>query len=123
MRGAGHFTFWFLIGHLAFIWLHQCHRRNRQVLLWGPFLPFLLGSVAVFPYLLQLLGIASRETALSTPFLLFLLYPITEQSQSLQRSFGNFHLNAVLVSLVYLHLVHHYLRLIRHLSRSARRTS
>ncbi len=121
MRGAGHFTLWFLIGHVAFVALRQACRRNRKVLLWGPFLPFLLGSLAVLPYLLQSLGIASRETALSVPFLLFLLYPLTERSESLQRSFGSFHLNAFLVSLVYLHLIHHYIRLIRHLPRPPRR--
>ena len=123
LRGAGHFTLWFLIGHMIFVALRQLWRGNDRLRLWGPFLPFVLGSIAVIPYLLQVLGLVSRATTLGAPFLVFLLYPLTEQAAWAQRSFGSFHLNTLLVSLAYLHLVHHYIDLIRHLPRPPRQPS
>jgi hypothetical protein len=115
LKGAGHFTLWFLVGVLSF-WLAKVVRpQNTRIQLWGPFLPFVLASVAAVPYLLQVTGLISRETALHWSFTVFLLYPLTEQASWAQTLFGNFHLNALLLALAYTRLVGHYIRFIQQL--------
>ena len=79
----------------------------------GPFLPFVLASCAAMPYLLQIAGLLSRETALHPAFAVFLLYPLTDQARWAQALFGHFHLNVVLLALAYAHLVGHYVGFIR----------
>ena len=115
LKGAGHFTLWFLNGLLLF-WLAKAVRpQNTRNQLWGPFLPFVLATVAVVPYLLQVTGITSRETALHWGFAIFLLYPLTEQAGWAHTLFGHFHLNVVLLALAYTSLVSHYIRFIKKL--------
>ncbi len=123
LRGSGHFALWFLIGYMIFVAWRQIRRCNDWMRIWGPFLPFIFGTIAVIPYLLQVIGGVTRETALTAPFLFFFLYPITEQSVWVQHKFGSFHLNVILVGLAYLHLVHHYIDLIRHLARFSTKPS
>lgn len=115
LKGIGHFTLWFLVGYLLFIccWRHFCVRRD--VLTSGPFLPLILGTIAATPYILQTFGIVSRESAHTLPFMIFLLYPLTDQSAWVEGILGNFHLNVILLGMAYLHLVIHYIRLIRKL--------
>lgn len=115
LKGIGHFTLWFLVGYVVFILTWRRLSARRSVLTHGPFLPLLLGTIAATPYLLQILGVVSRESTHTMPFMIFLLYPLTDQSVWLQRVFGNFHLNLVLLGATYLHLVVHYVKLIRKL--------
>lgn len=115
LKGAGHFTLWFLVGLLLF-WLAKVVRpRNIRIQLWGPFLPFVLASVAAVPYLLQVTGLISREATLHWGFAVFLLYPLTEQAGWAHRLFGHFHLDVVLLAMAYTSLVIHYIRFIQQL--------
>lgn len=118
LKGAGHFTLWFLVGLLLF-WLAKTVKpQNTRIQLWGPFLPFLLASVAAVPYLLQVTGLISREAALHWGFAVFMLYPLTEQAGWSHTLFGHFHLNVVLLALAYSSLVSHYIRFVKQLRRS-----
>jgi hypothetical protein len=118
LKGAGHFTLWFLVGVLIF-WLAKAAKpQATRISLWGPFLPFLLASVAIVPYLLQVTGFISRETALNCGFAVFLLYPLTEEAGWARTLFGHFHFNVVLLALAYSSLVSHYIRFVKQLRRS-----
>lgn len=115
LKGVGHFTLWFLVGLLLF-WLAEAVRtRNIRIQLWGPFLPFVLASVAAVPYLLQVTGLISRESALHWGFAVFFLYPLTEQASWARTLFGHFHLDVVLLAMAYTSLVIHYIRFIKQL--------
>lgn len=115
LKGAGHFTLWFLVGVLIF-WLGRAVRpQDTRISLWGPFLPFVLASVAVVPYVLQVTELISRETALHWGFAVFLLYPLTEQAGWAHTLFGHFHMNVVLLALAYSSLVSHYIRFVKQL--------
>jgi hypothetical protein len=118
LKGAGHFTLWFLVGVLIF-WLARAGKpHDTRIALWGPFLPFVLASVAVVPYLLQVTGLIRHETALHWVFTVFILYPLTEQASWALMLFGHFHLNVVLLALAYSSLVGHYIRFVKQLRRS-----
>lgn len=118
LKGAGHFTLWFLVGVLIF-WLAKAAKpRDTSIALWGPFISFVLASVAAVPYLLQVTGLISRETALHWSFAVFLLYPLTEQAGWAHTLFGHFHLNVVLLALAYSSLVSHYIRFVKQLRQS-----
>lgn len=115
LKGAGHFTLWFLVGVLIF-WLGRAVKsQDTRIALWGPFLPFVLASLAAVPYLLQVTGLISRETALHLGFSVFLLYPLTEQAGWAHTLFGHFHMNVVLLALAYSSLVRHYIRFVKQL--------
>lgn len=115
LKGAGHFTLWFLVGVLIF-WLARAAKPHEpRIALWGPFLPFVLGSVAVVPYLLQVISLTSREATLHWGFAVFLFYPLTEQASWAHTLFGHFHLNVVLLAMGYTSLVIHYIRFIQQL--------
>ncbi len=118
LKGAGHFTLWFLLGVILF-WLAKAVRpQNLRIKLWGPFLPFVLASLAAVPYLLQVTGIISREAALHRGFAVFMLYPLTEQASWTLSLFSHFHLNVVLLALAYASLVGHYIRCVKQLRQS-----
>ena len=115
LKGAGHFTLWFLVGFLLF-WLAKAARpQSTRITLWGPFWPFALGTVAAVPYLLQVIGLISRETALHWGFAVFMLYPLTEQAGWAHTLFGHFHMNVVLLALAYSSLLSHYIRFVKQL--------
>lgn len=118
LKGIGHFTLWFLIGYLVILVASIGKPDKNQLHVWGPFLPFVLGTVAAIPYALQMVGLISRQTAIQPVFLLLLLYPITEQSSLLHSVFGNFHLNVILVGLAYMHLLSRYINRIKRLRRT-----
>lgn len=118
LKGAGHFTLWFLVGYGVFLLARFAKPHNTRVQVWGPFLPFVLASCAAMPYLLQMAGLLSREAALHPAFAVFLLYPLTDQARWAQALFGHFHLNVVLLALAYAHLVVHYIGFIRKHGRS-----
>lgn len=106
---------WFLFGHLLF-WLAQAVKpQDSRIQLWGPFLPFVLASVAALPYLLQLAGLINRETALHWAFAAFMLYPLTEQAAWAQQLFGHFHLNVATLAVAYTSLLVHYIRMVKQL--------
>ena len=117
LKGLGHFTLWFLIGYLVLLVASIGKPDKNRIHVWGPFFPFVLGTVAAIPYALQMVGLISRETALQPVLLLLLLYPITEQSSLLHSVLGNFHLNVILVGLAYMHLLSRYINRIKRLRR------
>lgn len=120
LRAIGHFTLWFLVGHLLFLALRAVLPRRSVVQLYGPLIPFALGTYAALPYLAQMLGWLEPHQALSPLANVFLFYPLTEQHNWVRKAFGNFHVNVVLLGLSYLHLVLHYVRLIVRLERDPR---
>lgn len=105
LKGIGHFTLWFLVGYVSFLIVKNIKHSNRNILVWGPFIPFCLGTLATTPYAMQLLGLITRETALHAAANLVLLYPLIEQSEKINILFGNFHLNVFTVGLAYAHLL------------------
>lgn len=115
LKGIGHFTLWFLIGYLVLLIASIGKPFKSRMHVWGPFLPFVLGTIAIIPYVLQLMGFISRETALQPVFLLMFLYPMTEQSSLANSVFGNLHLNLVLLTLAYIHMLFRYINRIKRL--------
>jgi hypothetical protein len=113
LRGLGHFTLWFLIGYVVFLIAKVRRHSNVKLHIWGPFFPFVLGTLAAVPYALQLVGLISRETALQPGYCLVLLYPLVEQSDLALNWLGNFHANVVFVGVAYTHLVVMYVRRIK----------
>jgi uncharacterized membrane protein len=118
LKGIGHFTLWFLIGYLVLLIASFKKPDKSRIHVWGPFLPFVLGTIAAIPYALQMVGLISREAALQPVFLLMLLYPITEQSSLAHSVFRNFHLNMVLLGLAYMHLILRYINQIKRLRKT-----
>lgn len=118
LKGIGHFTLWFLTGYLVLLMASIGRPDKNRIHVWGPFLPFVLGTIAAIPYALQLVGLISRETVLQPAFLLLLLYPITEQSSLVHSLFGSFHLNVILVGLAYMHILSRYINRIKRLRRT-----
>lgn len=118
LKGAGHFTLWFLVGHLLFCLARAVKPQDTRIQLWGPLLPFALATVAAFPYLLHTSGLISRETALHWGFAVFLFYPLTERAGWALSLFGHFHLNVVLLALAYASLIGHYIRSVKRLRQS-----
>lgn len=113
LKGIGHFTLWFLVGYVAFLIAKVQHHSSIKLHIWGPFLPFVLGTLAVVPYALQLVGLISRETALHAGYCLVLLYPLVEQSDLALNWLSNFYANVVTVGAAYSHLVVMYVRRIK----------
>lgn len=118
LKAAGHFTLWFLTGYLVLLVASIGKPDKNQLHVWGPFLPFVLGTIAAIPYALQMVGLISREAALQPVFLLLFLYPITEQSSLVHSVFGNFHLNVILLALAFMHLLSRYVKQIKRLRRT-----
>ena len=101
---------------MLLFWVVKAARPQRtRTQLWGPFLPFVLATVATVPYLLQITDVISRETALHWVFALFMLYPLTEKASWAHTLFGYFHWNVLLLALAYTNLVGHYIRFIKKL--------
>ncbi len=115
LKGIGHFTLWFLIGHLGQLVASIKKPNKSEIHVWGPFLPFVLGTVASIPYVLQMAGMIDRETTLRPGFLLILLYPLTEKSNLAHSVFGNFHMNLVFLGLAYTHILSRYIHRIKSL--------
>ncbi len=117
LKGMGHFTIWFLVGFVAFLWLRSSIGQNQPkltaVALYGPFIPFMLGGIAIIPYLLFVLGIVPHEAALGAGFNLFLLYGALSQVGVLASLFGNFEIDAIMLAGVYLYLVIYYIGLVK----------
>ena len=105
LKGAGHFTLWFLVGYFVFLLAKYTNSNSLKLRIWGPFLPFALGTVAAIPYALQMAGLLSRETALHPGFCVVLLYPFVEQSAWAKAWLDNFHVNVVAVGAAYTHLL------------------
>jgi hypothetical protein len=119
LKGIGHFTIGFLVGYLVFLVLLHISNGNKQgqyyknVALYGPFIPFVLATVAAIPYVLQVSGLIRPEATLSTLFIFMLLYPVLERSSFLNLIFGNFYVDIIMMALIYVHLVVRYIQLIK----------
>lgn len=116
LKGVGHFTLWFSAGWSAFLALRRW-RSTPRLEIYGPFLPFVTGTVGAFPYALVSMGMVEPAQAVSQIFNVFLFYGWVNEVPVLVHSFSHFHLNMVLLAVLYSTLVLHYNRLVRRLRR------
>jgi len=113
LKGVGHFSFWFVVGYFVFKSLHLVAKERFFIALYGPFIPFILGMVAVFPYLLATLGVVSHEQIMGGFYNLFLLYGMLNYISPIVQAFSNFHMAVILAGIAYLALLIHYIRLVK----------
>lgn len=116
LKGVGHFTLWFSAGWGAFFALRRW-RPSPHVEIFGPFLPFVTGTVGALPYALMSMGTVEPAGAVSPMLNVFLFYGWVNEVSVLVRLFSHFHLNMVLLALLYSMLLLHYNRLVRRLRR------
>lgn len=113
LKGAGHFSFWFIIGWLLFVLSVKSGFRGRRWLVMGPFVPYLLAFVGTIPYVFLKFGWVSRKALKDSFFDVVTLYSWLDGNPFANKIFGSFHLSVVLGAGVYLLILHHYLNLLK----------
>lgn len=117
LRGIGHFTIWYAVGFFIFLIFKPGSTLPQKSLsgwaLYSPFLPFILGGIAVIPYLCSKLGIATDEKILHGYYNLFLGYGELGQFRILNKIFGVFEINALLIAVMYAYLLQYYIKLVK----------
>ncbi len=115
IKGAGHFSFWFIQGYFVFkLWVYA-KPDWLQLRMYGPFIPFGMGFISIVPYLLVTLGVITRGEVMNVGYNVFLLYGLINSVELLVKVFSNFHLAIVLTGAVYVGLVFHYIKLVKSL--------
>lgn len=118
MRGFGLFMVGFMVGYAAWLLAMVMTRSaSTRLRLYGPLLPFALGLWAMLPYAVQVAyGLPAAD--LQQPIWhLFLFFPLLNASLGLRAITGNVEFDVGVMALAYLHLLVHYIRLVK----SARR--
>lgn len=113
LKGVGHFSFWFVQGYLVFRALLFMNKEHFKLKLYGPFIPFFMGTIAVIPFILAMLKIVSQEQIMTDGYNLFLFYGLLNHVSFIVRIFSNFHLAVILAGLVYMALLFHYIFLVK----------
>lgn len=117
LKGVGHFTVWFVVGWIAFFLL-LAFMKARAIAVYGPFLPYLLGTLGAVPYALVSAGAIGEAEAVSTVFNLFLFYGWLNEVPAVVGLFGNFHANVAVLTGMYGMLLVHYIRLVRRIRKA-----
>lgn len=113
LTGAGHFGVGFLVGSLLFIILLIAMKRKLWVQLYAPFIPFSLGVLASIPYFLTY-RLTCEQPVWANLFLLYSFFhchPLTVSVLS------NLHVVVVICGLLYVFIIWHYIRLVKHVRR------
>ena len=118
LRGIGHFTIWYLVGFCVFLILKRKakfrhHHQSRTAMIYGPFLPFVLGGFGALPYLFEVIRVITPHDALSPLFNIFLFYGVLSQSTLLSLMLSSFELNIAFMGLAYLYILAHYISLVK----------
>lgn len=113
LKGVGHFSFWFVFGYVAFRVLLAVKKDPLWVKMYGPFIPFTLGTFAVIPYLLTTLGVASQDEIMAGVYNIFLFYGLLNQVSLIVHLFSGFHLAVIWVAFAYVALIFHYIQLVK----------
>lgn len=113
LKGVGHFTFWFIQGFVIFKLLLLIKPNCFRLKVYGPFIPFVMGFVAIVPYVLIALGVITQGQAMAAGYNVFFLYGWLNSLGLVVRIFANFHLAVVLTGVAYVALIFHYIQLVK----------
>ena len=113
LKGSGHFAVGFLIGYLVFWIVLRIKPGNWNLKIWGPFLPHAFGTIAAFPYSLELIGYLSFTEDSSWGWNLFLFYKVLHGHRFFIAIFNSFLISMATIAFIYLRLVLYYINLIK----------
>jgi hypothetical protein len=113
LTGAGHFGVGFVVGFSVFVLTLAVFKKALWVRLYGPFIPFLLGGLAVVPYFFTYQFECNQSFWLHA----FFFYPFLHCEPLLVRLFGNIHVVVVVCGLLYVFILWHYIRLVKFVRR------
>ncbi len=118
LKGSGHFSIGFMIGFLFFLIIHNIWKK-KNIAVWGPFIPFLFGIIASFPYLFVLFGEENRHLSgqLSN---LFLFYDFFHHNEFAILVMNKFAVSIFSIAILYCALIIYYIRAIKNLLRNAK---
>lgn len=113
LTGAGHFGFGFIVGSLLFILLVMSLRKSFFIQVYTPFLPFLLGLMAIVPY-----SFLPQQTC-SLPLVAnaFLFYSWAHCHAGIIQLLGNLHLVVLVCGVIYCFIVLRYISLVKRVRR------
>ena len=113
LKGSGHFAVGFMVGYLLFLSMIPFVRSSKTAL-YIPLIPFVIGFIAVFPYLLALAGIFATPIVQSD---LFFFYDSLNRNQEVIAIFNDLNRVALGVALLYVGIIYYYIRMIKRLRR------
>ncbi len=113
LTGAGHFGFGFLLGTAIFMLLIIVFRRNYFVQVYSPFLPFVLGLVAVLPYSF----IYKEQCELPMALNIFVLYSWAHCQSAIVSLLAHLHFVVLVCALIYGAIILRYIFLVRRVRR------
>lgn len=113
LTGVGHFGVGFLIGWLLMLFISFAFRKNLSVQLYTPFLPFLIGFLAVAPYVFLV-----RESCTFSPVINFFVFYSWIHCEEAFRWLTNLHLVALICGGIYCLIIWRYIRLVKQVRRS-----
>jgi hypothetical protein len=113
LTGAGHFGVGFVAGFTLFLFLLVVLRRALWIRLYGPFIPFVLGSLAATPYFF------ADQVMCDQSFwvYIFFLYPFFHCQPLFVKFFGNIHVVVVACGFLYVFILWYYIRLVKSVRR------
>jgi hypothetical protein len=113
LTGAGHFGFGFIVGAFVLFVLLSVRKNNIFVQLYIPFLPFVLGIIAVLPYVFS----EPKTCELHFWMNLFFLYSWAHCHSVIMALLGHLHIVALLCGVIYCMIVLHYISLVKRVRR------
>lgn len=114
LTGAGHFGFGFIGGAVLLVLLLLFLRKNLFVQMYAPFLPFVVGFVAVLPYLFVF------QKTCNQPFWanVFFLYSWVHCQSFIVAYLSNLHFVALICGAIYSVIILRYIFLVKRIRRN-----
>jgi hypothetical protein len=113
LTGAGHFGFGFLVGTMIFVLLICAFKRNYFLQVYSPFLPFILGLIAILPYSL----LYKEQCELPVLLNVFVFYSWVHCHSLVVSFLAHLHLVVLICALIYGFIILRYIFLVRKVRR------
>lgn len=113
LTGAGHFGVGFVCGFAIFLLLLVVLRKRLWVRLYGPFIPFLLGSISAAPYFFTYQLMCEQSFWVYA----FFFYPFFHCQSLVVEFFGNIHVVVVACGFLYVFILWYYIGLVKSVRR------
>lgn len=114
LTGAGHFGFGFIVGTIILLLLVLLFRKSLFIQIYAPFLPFLLGVVAAFPYAL----FYQKTCDLPALANMFFFYSWAHCQSMIINVLGNLHFVVLICACIYGFIIMRYIRMVKRVRRS-----
>ena len=113
LTGAGHFGVGFLVGTLMMLLVILFKKRWLFGQLYAPFLPFLLGGIAILPHFVY----AKKMCDFPVYVNVFLFYPSVHCNNSVASILNNLHVVAIVCGTIYCLIIWRYIGLVKRVRR------